>query len=116
MIKVTSKGALAITLSRNEAELVKPVLGELIARLENLSKAWCMLNNDNAQIWVYLDLMQAVYVKYYTELDLLKEKYKVTLTKAQATALWHLGQQYQSVVYCHPLMNNVMASIHRKLS
>lgn len=115
-VKINKKGRITLTLIPSQAMLIKPILEGLIMGLELIGKHNTCLNMSNAKDKVYLDLLQDIYTKHYTLLDVKSDKYQLTISKAQAVVLWELGQIYESIVYCHPVMNNIMFLLHQKLS
>ncbi|MGD1960527.1 MAG: hypothetical protein ACFB2Y_16830 [Fulvivirga sp.] len=119
-VKINAQGKVVLTLTKYQAELIKPILEGLGAKIAN-SMVWeCKGNKPltpcNALKQVQTSLLIEIMHKYYRELDLVKDKLKLTLSKAQAVNFWYLSQTYTEVVYCHPVMNNLMYHLHLKLS
>lgn len=113
VVKINSKGRVILTLSRNQAQLVKPILERLIEEYKSDER---VLNLNNSIDRIYADLFQDLYLKYYTDLDVIKEQYKLTLSKAQAIAWWDSAQAYPLIVEMHPLMQVVTDQLHQKLA
>ncbi|MBL6448551.1 hypothetical protein JMN32_19730 [Fulvivirga sp. 29W222] len=118
-VKINSKGSVQISLSRNQAELIKPIITRLVERIsgELLHRGGqkpLTLSNSNLMQKVYL--LREVYTKYYTDLDMIKDIYKMTWTPAQAICFWECSQLFSEVVYCHPVINKFMYELHQKLS
>ena len=118
-VKINRGGKVILTLSRNQAYLVKPIITRLVEEIANeiLGCGGNMpVTRCNGPRLMEIALLGEIHHKYYRELDLDKAQYKMTWSKAQALCFWELSQRYEHVVYCHPVMNNLMFHLHQKIS
>lgn len=108
-----------ITMSKNQAALIKPIIQGLVEQLgqELLTGGGNKpLTLRNSEFMMKIHLLREIYTKYYAELDMIKESYKMTWSPAQAICFWECSQVYFEVVHCHPVMNVFLYQLHQKLS
>jgi hypothetical protein len=59
-------------------------------------------------------LIQEVYTRHLAALSLINQDSKITVSRAQALAIWSMCQEYQPVL--NPEMGNLLMHLHQKLS
>jgi hypothetical protein len=109
-VKINKKGKVVLSLTRTQGMVFKPMLEGLMITLADVQFGIYL------PVWtyVYLQLIEELYHKYYAELDIVKDAYQVTLTRAQAAVLWDLYQSTAAVN--EDVLNIVFLQIHQKLS
>jgi hypothetical protein len=112
LVKLTSKGKVNIVISKNIKALLKHILEQSI----NDWKPESLFKLSTAITSLRYCLAQEIYTKYFAELHVVNRDSKLVLTRAQATSLWVLSQEYDQDAYSNAEMGAMLLQLHQKLS
>lgn len=116
VVKITETGRVKLRLSKSLKTEFLRVLILFIQYTDDNIRRDRKLTYHNNDSRVYNASLQEVFLKHHTQLSIIDQESKITLTRVQAHVFWGCCMEWSDDAFQNPQMGGMLVDLHKALS